>query len=692
MNAGQIVMMQLPGISVSADAQQTVALPENGTTGTFAGLLTTLVPAKESAGSKNGTPDSNVRPADDRPVVADASRMPEPEQLAGMMFAMTDAAMAGMPPRADIRGQDAANATPEVTISDARPQNVVTTVAAVPSGAAAVVDSRMPVAGSTGSVPGVMPVVRPDDAVMTIAEQAALARAVDMAEPGEQTEQKPDVTSLARPRTRDQQVIIPGLPGMQVQAAPMSMMAATPQPQQQQALPGNIPRDGVASSAAVAARAETVLERWQPVRMPAPIHTDAPDVNTPKHHEQQGRLDTVVMPQPISVQEQPMVKAAVAETVVPAAQPQGIVAQPSMSTARPEAQQQIAASAEKHDGLVESVATPPVAEQHDTPLAEASAAVPQLTTAGGEKATPLSREPRERMVSLTGNSPQPVSGPPVLTGQADEDISPAGDVPERPVAPPKETQPGVMAAVHRSGSAQPEIQPDASKRQPDPVDVQPVQKQSGAITRQAVMAVTEGESSNNVVQKAPDHAGENQPGMSVAHAATRQESPHVASLAAPAAPAEPLRSEPTDSIVRQVKDRLAAVEPKTGSEQIVLRLSPEHMGDLKLNLNMDGQRLKVEIVAENRTVRDALLQHADTLKESLARQNISMESFDVTFGGSSAGGFGRNQDGWKQQVWQRQQQVWTPPGKYGLAHNAPPPDMVARYQARGEHSMVDIHY
>lgn len=95
---------------------------------------------------------------------------------------------------------------------------------------------------------------------------------------------------------------------------------------------------------------------------------------------------------------------------------------------------------------------------------------------------------------------------------------------------------------------------------------------------------------------------------------------------------EVVKAVPQELIGRQVTDRLTSHEIKQGADQISLKLSPENLGNLQLNMRMDDNRLKLEIVAENRAVRDALLQQADDLKETLARQNIKVDSFSVTTG------------------------------------------------------------
>jgi hypothetical protein len=148
-----------------------------------------------------------------------------------------------------------------------------------------------------------------------------------------------------------------------------------------------------------------------------------------------------------------------------------------------------------------------------------------------------------------------------------------------------------------------------------------------------------------------------------------------------------------EQIMQQVRDRLVNHDLKAGNDQIVLRLSPENLGDLKLNLSMDGQRLKVEIVAENHMVRDALLQNADSLKESLARQNIRMDSFDVTTGGRGAGnpGQGQQQSDWRGLAQQKQQSALMSSGGYRLPDATTVPSKLA-YQTPSQHAMVDLHF
>ncbi len=146
-----------------------------------------------------------------------------------------------------------------------------------------------------------------------------------------------------------------------------------------------------------------------------------------------------------------------------------------------------------------------------------------------------------------------------------------------------------------------------------------------------------------------------------------------------------------EQVAHQVRDRLTQHEVKPGNQQITLTLSPENLGELKMNLNLQGQKLSVEIVAENRTIRDAILQHSDSLKDSLARQNISVQSFDVTTNNRGDGNPGHNQNAWKELARQKQEQYWSSGNGYNFPQVDVDSNMMA-YKSKNEHAMLDIQY
>ncbi|MDD2365545.1 MAG: flagellar hook-length control protein FliK, partial [Desulfuromonadaceae bacterium] len=148
----------------------------------------------------------------------------------------------------------------------------------------------------------------------------------------------------------------------------------------------------------------------------------------------------------------------------------------------------------------------------------------------------------------------------------------------------------------------------------------------------------------------------------------------------------------SEHIVNQLKEHFVQKELKQGMQQISLTLTPDNFGELKVNLNLQGQKLSVEIVAENRNVRDAINQNSEVLKATLARQNITMESFDVTTGGRDSSNLGQNQNAWRELAKQQQQQrLWrTPDGFYNERSSLP--SIQTSYQIKSAHEMLDIHY
>jgi hypothetical protein len=85
-----------------------------------------------------------------------------------------------------------------------------------------------------------------------------------------------------------------------------------------------------------------------------------------------------------------------------------------------------------------------------------------------------------------------------------------------------------------------------------------------------------------------------------------------------------------EHINNQIREKLDASGHGSNNGQITLKLHPEELGELKINMRMVDQHLKIEIITQNPSVKEALMQNLDTLKETLSRQNIAMDRFDVS--------------------------------------------------------------
>lgn len=89
-----------------------------------------------------------------------------------------------------------------------------------------------------------------------------------------------------------------------------------------------------------------------------------------------------------------------------------------------------------------------------------------------------------------------------------------------------------------------------------------------------------------------------------------------------------------ESILAQVKASVVSHDGK-GNGVMTVRLNPLELGDLQIKVRLENQQVKVEIISDNRTVREALMGNLDNLKESLLKQNLNMERFDVSTGGGN---------------------------------------------------------
>lgn len=246
---------------------------------------------------------------------------------------------------------------------------------------------------------------------------------------------------------------------------------------------------------------------------------------------------------------------------------------------------------------------------------------------------------------------------------------------------------GRVHVAARTTDSQP-VREENSSRQESVENMQNLESSKKNIVAQnKEMLSSEGESSNQDGNGVTDHrmGAQDQVALKLGGTATS-----TGTFSATAS--DQVHTDVMQQVVNKISDHLAGRETKSGVEQITIRLSPENLGELKLNLRMENQCLKVEIVAEHSTVRDALIKHSDTLKETLARQNISMEAFDVSTGSNGKGSTSYGNGDWRELARQQQQKMtWNFSGGYrtddSLENSQGP-----IYRAPVEHSMVDVHF
>ncbi|MEO6912458.1 MAG: flagellar hook-length control protein FliK [Candidatus Baltobacteraceae bacterium] len=80
------------------------------------------------------------------------------------------------------------------------------------------------------------------------------------------------------------------------------------------------------------------------------------------------------------------------------------------------------------------------------------------------------------------------------------------------------------------------------------------------------------------------------------------------------------------------------------TSEVRMKLSPEHLGEVSLKLNITGTTMSASIIAQNADVRDTLLASQGQLTRSLADAGLKLTSFSVDVSGGNAHGFAQHQN------------------------------------------------
>ena len=74
------------------------------------------------------------------------------------------------------------------------------------------------------------------------------------------------------------------------------------------------------------------------------------------------------------------------------------------------------------------------------------------------------------------------------------------------------------------------------------------------------------------------------------HGQTGVEHQKISAPTSKSVPGEPTQQIIPEQVVHQVKERLSQIDVKPGIQQMTLTLSPDNLGELKMNLNLQGFR------------------------------------------------------------------------------------------------------
>ena len=160
----------------------------------------------------------------------------------------------------------------------------------------------------------------------------------------------------------------------------------------------------------------------------------------------------------------------------------------------------------------------------------------------------------------------------------------------------------------------------------------------------------ESESSGSQSNFSQQHGGQSSQDPSQTNSAVAANAP--ASVPFVVSPdATPVRSSvDPNAVVEQVVKSMMMRTNASGTSEIHLHLSPEHLGDVTMKITVTGSSISANVVAQNGEVRNALLENQQHLVRSLSDAGMTLSGFSVDVSGGDAGrdsqkdrtaGFGR---------------------------------------------------
>ncbi|WP_153559083.1 flagellar hook-length control protein FliK [Roseimaritima sediminicola] len=348
-------------------------------------------------------------------------------------------------------------------------------------------------------------------------------------------------------------------------------------------------------------------------------------------------------------------------------------------------------AANKPAGDAAKTPVTPTASGEDTPAEASATAQPSATAqtgqaelAGGAERT-AQRTDKPAVVSTDAEGPAAPTATDAQHHQdsADGQPSSSAETPEVRYAGEAGEDQGDRRSRHRGRSSRDRVNPNSAGQNPatpsPAADAAAALPQRAAAAAEAAAAVQEATNS----AAAAETAGEFQPPTAPAHqaaaaAAIRTTQPASAgktatSAAAPTAAAngpagdgggaarDPLSATTTEATTnRQGRSSAAEAQGNEGPRvadravliqrvsrafqrigvaggQVRIRLHPEELGGVQLQMNVQGQRISASVVAETEAARSILTQHLPELRQRLADQGMQVERLEVHLEGEQDG-------------------------------------------------------
>jgi flagellar hook-length control protein FliK len=123
--------------------------------------------------------------------------------------------------------------------------------------------------------------------------------------------------------------------------------------------------------------------------------------------------------------------------------------------------------------------------------------------------------------------------------------------------------------------------------------------------------------------------------------------PPVATPAAtPVAPLPLMSSVDTESIVQQTIEHLS-LHSRQDSQVMRIQLYPKELGQMRLELVWESDRLKAHLQAQTQQVQEVLERHLPRLRDALEQQGVNVEEFQVSY---DSGDQQQRSDLWDQEL------------------------------------------
>jgi flagellar hook-length control protein FliK len=119
---------------------------------------------------------------------------------------------------------------------------------------------------------------------------------------------------------------------------------------------------------------------------------------------------------------------------------------------------------------------------------------------------------------------------------------------------------------------------------------------------------------------------------------------HGADTSSSTAAVEPYTTVDPEALLAQMVKGIAVQAGVDGAHQVQLHLQPAHLGDVTLDLHVDGSSVSANVIAQSADVRDALVANQHHLARALADAGLKLSSFSADVSGGDARGFQQQQN------------------------------------------------